>query len=139
MPKINALADVLLVHLRDIPFLHTTIPSKAQVALASGRPILMGVRGDAADLVREAGAGVICEPENPAEMAKAMLEMSRMPKEQLEAMGTRGRVYYLSHLSLDIAGEKMDAVFRRVEATRRQGQAKSTQEQRAGQVRDAES
>ena len=139
MPKINALADVLLVHLRDIPFLHTTIPSKAQVSLASGRPILMGVRGDAADLVREAGAGVICEPENPAEMAKTMLEMSRMPKEQLEAMGTRGRVYYLSHLSLDIAGEKMDAVFRRVEASRQQGQATSTQEQRADQVRDTES
>jgi len=139
MPKINALADVLLVHLRDIPFLHTTIPSKVQVSLASGRPILMGVRGDAADLVREAGAGVICEPENPAEMAKTMLEMSRMPKEQLEAMGTRGRAYYLSHLSLDIAGEKMDAVFRRVEASRQQGQAKSSQEQRAGQIRDAES
>ena len=139
MPKINALADVLLVHLRDIPFLHTTIPSKVQVSLASGRPILTGVRGDAADLVREAGAGVVCEPEDPAEMAQTMLKMSRMPKEQLEAMGTRGRVYYLSHLSLDIAGEKMDAVFRRVEASRQQGQAKSTQKQRADQVRDAES
>ena len=139
MPKINALADVLLVHLRDIPFLHTTIPSKVQVSLASGRPILMGVRGDAADLVRGAGAGLICEPENPADMAKGMIEMSRMPKEQLEKMGAGGRAYYLSHLSLDIAGEKMDAVFRRVEASRRQGQAKFTQEQRSDQVRGAES
>jgi len=125
MPKINALADVLLVHLRDIPFLHATIPSKVQVSLASGRPILLGVRGDAADLVREAGAGIVCAPENPAEMARAMVEMSRLSKEELEAMGARGRAYYLSHLSLDIAGQKMDAIFRRVEASRRQGQANS--------------
>src|SRR6185369_3221162 len=56
MPRINALADVLLVHLRDMPFLRGTIPSKTQVSLASARPILMAVRGDASDIVRDAGA-----------------------------------------------------------------------------------
>jgi colanic acid biosynthesis glycosyl transferase WcaI len=121
MPEINALADVLLIHLRDVPFLDAMIPSKVQVSLASGRPILMGVRGDAADLVRAAGAGIICEPEDPVGMAKAMVEMSRTPKNLLEEMGARGRQYYLSHLALDIAGEKMDAIFRRVEASLRRG------------------
>jgi glycosyltransferase involved in cell wall biosynthesis len=139
MPKINVLADVLLVHLRDIPFLHATIPSKVQVSLASGRPILMGARGDAADLVRNAGAGIICEPGNPTEMAKAIVEMSKLPKDQLEAMGARGRAYYLSHLSLDIAGEKMDAVFRKVEASRGTGRSKSLPESRADAIGKQES
>jgi glycosyltransferase involved in cell wall biosynthesis len=117
MPKVNSLADVLLVHLKDLPFFSATIPGKTQISLASGRPILMAVRGDAADLVREAGAGLICEPENPADLARGMIEMSRMPKEQLDEMGARGRAYYLGHLSLDIAGEKMDAIFREVNAS----------------------
>jgi colanic acid biosynthesis glycosyl transferase WcaI len=117
MPKVNSLANVLLVHLKDLPFFSATIPGKTQMSLASGRPILMGVRGDAADLVRQAGAGLVCEPENPADLARGMIEMSRMPKEELEKMGARGREYYLTHLSLDVAGAKMDAILREVNAS----------------------
>lgn len=114
MPMINGLANVLLVHLKDLPLMGVTIPGKTQISLASGRPILMGVRGDAAELIRHAGAGLICEPENPSSMAQAIMEMYRMPKPQLEEMGAKGRAYYLNQLSLDIAGEKMDSIFREI-------------------------
>lgn len=112
MAKINSLADVLLVHLKDIPFLHSTIPSKTQVSLASGRPVLMAVRGDAATIVQQAEAGIVCEPENPRDMAQAMLKFSKMSFEELEAMGARGRHYYINHLSLDIGGSQMDSALR---------------------------
>ena len=46
-----SMADLLLVHLRDDPLFEITLPSKTQAYLAAGRPILMAVRGDAADLV----------------------------------------------------------------------------------------
>lgn len=108
MPAINALADALLVHLRDFPFLHSTIPSKTQVALASGRPLLMAVRGDAADIVADADAGEICEPDNPRALADAALRLWRLPRSVLEQKGDNGRRYYLEHLSLDIAGRQMD-------------------------------
>ncbi len=51
MPPIFALSDVLLVHLKEDPLFCITIPSKTQAYLAFGKPILMAVRGDAADLV----------------------------------------------------------------------------------------
>lgn len=114
MPMINSLADILLVHLKDLPLMGVTIPGKTQISLASGRPILMGVRGDAAELIRDAGAGLICEPENPSSMAQAIMEMYRMPKPQLEEMGAKGRAYYMNHLSLDIAGAKMDSIFKEI-------------------------
>lgn len=120
MPQVYSLADALLVHLKDLPFFTATIPGKTQISLAAGRPILMGVRGDAADLVREAGAGVSCKPEDPADLARAMLEMYSMPRQQLEEMGARGRAYYQTHLSLEVAGGKMDELFRQVVADRRQ-------------------
>ena len=63
MGPVFADADALLVHLRDDPLFAITIPSKTQAYLAVGKPILMGVRGDAAALVEAAGAGVAFEPE----------------------------------------------------------------------------
>lgn len=121
MPMINSLADVLLVHLKDLPLMRVTIPGKTQISLASGRPVLMGVRGDAAELIRNTGAGLICEPENPSSMAQAILELYRMPKSQLEEMGAKGKAYYLNQLSLDIAGEKMDSIFREIVKCKQSG------------------
>ncbi len=112
MGKINNLADALLIHLKDLPFMSATIPGKTQVSLASGCPILMGVRGDAADLVREAGAGLVFEPEKPDELAKAVDELHSKPKGELEEMGARGRRYYLSRMSREAGGQAMDAIFR---------------------------
>ena len=55
-------AGTLLVHWKDDRLFAITIPSKTQAYLASGRPILMAVRGDAADLVARAGAGILAQP-----------------------------------------------------------------------------
>ncbi|HEX3868313.1 MAG TPA: glycosyltransferase family 4 protein [Gemmatimonadaceae bacterium] len=101
MPAVNALGDVHLVHLRNYDFLRAIIPSKTQVAMASGRPTLIAANGDAADLVKQAGAGVVCAPDDPRALADAMLRMYRMPRAELEAYGERARRYYVSHLSLD--------------------------------------
>ncbi len=111
MPAINAISDALLVHLRDFDFFRTTIPSKVQVSLASGRPVLMAVPGDAADIVRAANCGVTCACENPEAMAQAMLELAAAPREELAAMGERGARYYHEHMSLDIGGRQMLALF----------------------------
>jgi glycosyltransferase involved in cell wall biosynthesis len=129
--KINNLADALLVHLKDLPFMSSTIPGKTQVSLASGRPILIGVRGDAADLVREAGAGVAFEPGNPSELARAVVEMQRMPRQRLEEMGARGREYYLNHLSLEVGGWAMDEIFKNLAG---EGVQKGAETARGGQA-----
>lgn len=107
-----AAADVLLVHLRDDPLFTITIPSKTQAYLASGRPILMAVRGDAAALVRDAGAGVCVSPADPDALAAAVCELSARAPEQLAQMGARGRAYYLHDLSLSAGVDRFEALFR---------------------------
>ncbi len=114
MPRICSLADVFLVHLRDLPFFRSTIPSKTQVALACGRPVLMAVNGDAADIVRKAEAGVTCAPEDEAELARAMVALAETGRDQLEAMGKRGRRFYLDEMALDVGGCQMDRLLREV-------------------------
>jgi len=111
MPQINALADALVIHLRDFPFFASTIPSKTQVAMASGRPVLMAVRGEAADVIRTSGAGLVTEPENPAALADAIRLLYRLSAEEREAMGRRGREFYLREMSLERGGLQMEGLF----------------------------
>jgi len=116
MPAINALADVLLVHLRDLPFFATTIPSKTQVALASGRPLLMAVAGDAADVVRAADAGLAVPPGDPLAMATAIRQLFAMPRPELERLGRQGHEYYKRTMSLSVGADHMAQLFRTVRA-----------------------
>ena len=111
MARLNALADVLVVHLRDLPFFSSTIPSKTQVAMASSRPVLMAVRGDAADLIRLSGAGLTVEPENPTALADSILALYRMPAIERENMGRRGREFYMREMSLEVGGIQMEKLF----------------------------
>jgi colanic acid biosynthesis glycosyl transferase WcaI len=108
---ILSLADVLLVHLRDVPVYQITIPSKTQAYMAVGRPILIGVRGDAADLVTKANAGLTCEPENPRSIADAVLRFQALPQLELEKMGANGMKYYDENLSFEVALGKYIKVF----------------------------
>ncbi len=111
---ILSLADVLLVHLKDNPLFRITIPSKTQAYLAVGKPVLMGVRGDAADLVMKAGAGLLCEPENSQSIAEAVIKFQAMSKSQLDAMGDNGRKFYEQELSLTIVTRRFEKIFESV-------------------------
>jgi len=105
-------ADALLVHLKDDPLFAITIPSKTQAYLAAGRPIVMAVRGDAADLVARAGAGVLAEPGNPESIAEAVRRLATIPAEERDRMGQSGREFYENVLHMDRAVEKFDTLFR---------------------------
>lgn len=107
-----AAADALLVNLRDDPLFAITIPSKTQAYMAAGRPIVMGVAGDAADMIRSAAAGVVVPPEDAKALASAIETLADMPAGQRAAMGESGRRYYDAHLSVDTGVASFDAVFR---------------------------
>jgi glycosyltransferase involved in cell wall biosynthesis len=65
MPAAWASLDICLIHLRKSELFQTVIPSKMFEAMGMGIPILMGVQGEALEIVREAGAGIAVEPDNP--------------------------------------------------------------------------
>ncbi|HEY0117093.1 MAG TPA: glycosyltransferase family 4 protein [Allosphingosinicella sp.] len=96
-----AAADVLTLHLKDIPLFAFTIPQKTQFYMAVGRPILIAVPGEAAAMVTDAGAGIAAHPEDVEAVADAMVRMSKMPREELAAMGARGQEAYRELYSLE--------------------------------------
>ena len=107
-----ALADALLVHLRDDPLFAITIPSKTQAYLAAGKPVLMAVRGDAADLVSQSGGGVVCPPGDAAALADAALSLASAPTGELARMGDAGLAFYRGHIALDVGAARFETLFR---------------------------
>ncbi len=113
IPEILAASGAGLVHLRRTELFKTVMPSKLFEAMALGRPVILGVAGLAARLLREAGAGVAVEPENPVELADAALRLSRDPR-QCRAFGTAGQSFVRQYFNRDeLAGLFLD-VLRRV-------------------------
>lgn len=110
MGSVFAEADALLLHLRDDPLFEITIPSKTQAYLAIGRPILMGVVGDAAVMVEAAGAGIQFAPDDADALVDAAIHLSTMSHHERQAMGLNGAAYYREHLSFDIGVDTLEAV-----------------------------
>lgn len=113
-----AAADVLLVHLKDDPLFAITVPSKTQAYLAAGKPILMAVAGDAAELIRRAGAGLVAPPEDARALAAAVERLAALDPGQLATLGDNGRRYYDAHLSFAQGTGQMAALLRDAMAAR---------------------
>ena len=108
------LADVLLVHLKDDPLFQITIPSKTQSYLAAGKPILMAVRGDSADLVTKSQAGFLCTPEDSEDIADKVMKFLALSSDDLEKFGQNGRQYYTEELSMSMGTSHFTDIFNTV-------------------------
>lgn len=99
VPSMMAASDLQLISLADQPPFNITVPGKVQCTLACGSPVIVAAPGDAAKIVRDAEAGFTCKPGDPVALAAAIRCAMDMPRSQLDAMGKRGRRYYLDNLS----------------------------------------
>jgi hypothetical protein len=91
VPGLLAAADIALVPLRDVPLFATFIPSKMFEYLAAGKAVIGSVTGEAAEILREAGASVV-PPEDSVELADAIRELAISPQRR-QAMGRAGRAH----------------------------------------------
>jgi len=109
-----ASADALLVHLKKDPLFTITIPSKTQAYMAARKPILMAVDGDAADLVCEAGCGVVSESDNPQALADAVQALMEMTAQKRSQMAENGLTFYQKELCLRVGVERFGEHFKRL-------------------------
>ncbi len=108
--NVFANADALLVHLKDAPIFEITVPSKIQAYLYAGKPILCGLRGDAAKLVRDSGGGIPFEPENAQSLVEAIRKLKQMTPDARREMGISGQTYYRNRLSFVKGVDQIEAV-----------------------------
>jgi len=105
-------ADALLVHLADEPVFSVTIPSKTQAYLAMGKPILMAVAGESAEIIEKARAGIVSPPCVPEEIARVTLAMSKSSPSQLVSFSECAKNFYINNMSQRNGVEKISFLIR---------------------------
>ncbi len=97
VPGLYARADVAAVLLRDRPLFADALPTKVFEAMAAGRPVVLAGRGEAAELVERAGAGVAVAPEDIDALAGCLVDLAGRPEHELRAIGARGEACARRH------------------------------------------
>lgn len=106
IPDFLSAGDSALIPLRKIPLFKGVHPSKMFDAWACNRPILLSIDGEARQIMEEANAGLFIPPEDPDEMANAILSMQAEPINR-DQMGNRGRTLTENHFSRQVLAEQL--------------------------------
>jgi len=98
VPSIIRASDLCLVPLRKADVFKTVIPTKMLEFMACGRPVVLGVDGQARQVLDQAQAGVFVEPENQVALVKAIKHLYQ-DSTLRQTLGRNGRNYIVEHLS----------------------------------------
>jgi glycosyltransferase involved in cell wall biosynthesis len=98
MPGLLNLAYAGLITLRPLDVFRSALPTKMFESMSAGRPIIASVAGEAADVVRSAGCGVLTEPGDAAALREAVEALAADPDRARE-MGIRGREHAVKHFN----------------------------------------
>jgi glycosyltransferase involved in cell wall biosynthesis len=74
-----SILDASIIHLKKTELFRTVIPSKLFECMGMGLPVLHGVDGESADIVRETNCGVLFEPENVDQLIEKLLYLQSEP------------------------------------------------------------
>ena len=96
VPRYWSILDVSLIHLQKTELFTTVIPSKLFESMGMGLPVLHGVEGESARIVRDENAGIPFEPENADALVAALRRLKENPAElaQFKASCLKGAQNY---------------------------------------------
>ena len=109
MPEALAAVDVSAILLRKADVFAGVLPSKIFEAMAAGKPIAAALDGEAADLIRQVGVGLVSPPEDADGLAAAIRQLRDDP-DLRAAMRLRGRAYAEATLAPAVIVDRIEAV-----------------------------
>ena len=98
VPEVLGNSDCCLVHLSGKELFTTVIPSKIFETMAMCRPIIMGVKGYAREIVECAGAGFPMEPDDDEDLANRLIHLADNPIEAIEK-GQQAREFVIRYFN----------------------------------------
>ena len=113
IPAFISASDACLVLLKKTDVFKTVIPTKMLEFMSCARPVILGVDGQARQIIEDAGAGIVIAPENAAALVTAINQLSAN-RELGTALGQKGREHILQHFSRGKTAEKYIQVLQRV-------------------------
>lgn len=108
-----AIADCGIIPLKKIKVFERTIPSKLFDYMSANLPIILGVKGEAKEILIDSKAGIFFEPENAMDLAEKILYLKNNPQE-LQKMKLLGREYIKTNFDRYKLASKLDDILRKV-------------------------
>ncbi|UCF69057.1 MAG: glycosyltransferase family 4 protein [Acidobacteriota bacterium] len=91
------------------PFQRMVLANKLFDYMAAGRPVIVGAEGEMAEIVREAGCGIVVAPEDPPALADAIVRLAELPADERERLGRRARRFIIERYQrADLAWKLLD-------------------------------
>jgi glycosyltransferase involved in cell wall biosynthesis len=110
VPSYMARCSAFLVSLIKSDLFKTVLPSKFFEAMAAGRPIILAVEGEAAELVYKANAGLVIAPSDPRALVAAVRRLARDP-ELCSRLGANGVRYVATqHNCVELAKRYLECL-----------------------------
>jgi len=113
VPDLIRASDACLVLLKKAAVFETVIPTKMLEFLSCGRPLILGVDGQAREVLEAAQGGIAIEPESSEDLVKAVISLYH-DHNLCEDMGGNGRRYIVENLSRKSTAERYIRVLERV-------------------------
>lgn len=112
-----AASNVSIVHLKDRPAFRKVIPSKMFESMAMRRPVVLGVRGQAQEILEAAGAGIAVKPGDADELLAAVLQLKGDSKLR-ERLGDAGAAHVQENYDRRVIARRYWALLQSVAASR---------------------
>jgi glycosyltransferase involved in cell wall biosynthesis len=98
VPAYICVSDVCLVLLKKAEIFRTVLPTKMLEFMSCGRPVILGVDGQARQVMEAANGGIFVEPGSPDDLTRAISQLAAAPSLR-ETLGRNGRRYVVQHFS----------------------------------------
>ncbi|NQV16163.1 glycosyltransferase family 4 protein [bacterium] len=98
-------ANVCLVPLIKSPLFLNAIPSKMLEYMAAGKPVIVGIKGEVENLLKEANSGICIEPENSQTLADTILAYKNN-RERVENEGKSGQRFIQGQMTKEVMLEQ---------------------------------
>jgi glycosyltransferase involved in cell wall biosynthesis len=105
IPGFISASDACLVLLKKTEVFKTVIPTKMLEFMSCARPVILGVDGQARQIVEAGGAGLVIEPENADALVRAIQQLAAN-RELGTRLGQKGREHILRYFSRRHTAEK---------------------------------
>jgi glycosyltransferase involved in cell wall biosynthesis len=118
IPSFISASDVCLVLLKKTDVFKTVIPTKMLEFMSCARPVILGVEGQARQILEDASAGLAIGPENADALAAAIIQLDQN-RELAKTLGEQGRAYIVQNFSRASTAQKYTTVLRDITSTNR--------------------
>lgn len=107
MPMFYSKADAMIVTLAKDDFVSKTLPGKVQSYMASGKPIIAAIDGEARMIIEEADCGLTCDAEDYEALARLFLEFK---KENYNNYSKHSKDFYIKYFTKDIFFDTLEKI-----------------------------